>query len=99
MVFGLPSICVATYPEFVSAASCHIVSSSRLAAISFMIIAPALKAALATLGFCVSMEIAALVWPASFSITGTTRFNSSSSLTGFAPGRVDSPPISNMAAP
>ena len=36
------------------------------------------NAALATTGFCVSMEIAAPVWLASFSITGITRFNSSS---------------------
>ncbi len=32
-------------------------------------------------------------------ITGTTRRNSSSNSTGWAPGRVDSPPTSMMAAP
>ena len=36
---------------------------------------------------------------ASRSITGTTRRSSSSSATGSAPGRVDSPPTSRMSAP
>src|SRR5579859_4284539 len=47
----------------------------------------------------VSMEIGIFSRPASRSITGSTRFNSSASLTGSAPGRVDSPPMSIMSAP
>ena len=40
-----------------------------------------------------------LISIANFSMTGITRRNSSASLTGFAPGRVDSPPMSRISAP
>src|SRR5262245_1518566 len=45
------------------------------------------------------MEIGTVTWVASRRITGRTRRNSSSSLTGSAPGRVDSPPTSIISAP
>ena len=40
-----------------------------------------------------------LILAVSFSMTGITRRNSSVSLTGSAPGRVDSPPMSKISAP
>src|SRR5579885_60903 len=61
--------------------------------------APASRAARATAGFMVSIEIGTLTWEASSSITGRTRRSSSASGTGSAPGRVDSPPTSRISAP
>ncbi len=79
--------------------SSHIASSSRLAAMSLMIVAPASTAARATTGFCVSMERGILVWPTSSLMTGITLSNSTDSSTFSAPGREDSPPISRISAP
>src|ERR1017187_8907239 len=62
-------------------------------------LAPAASAARATAGFIVSIESATLVWAARRSKTGMTRRSSSASLTGVAPGRVDSPPMSKISAP
>src|SRR5690242_1596210 len=66
---------------------------------SFTMLAPARNAARATAGFCVSMETGASASDANSSTTGSTRLNSSASLTGSAPGRVDSPPTSMISAP
>ena len=62
-----------------------------------MMVAPAATAARATAAFLVSMDTRAS-WR-SCSTTGNTRRNSSSTGTGRAPGRVDSPPTSMTAAP
>jgi len=57
------------------------------------------KAARATAGFTCQIESGILIRPASCSMTGKTRQSSSASLTGSAPGRVDSPPMSKISAP
>ena len=53
----------------------------------------------ATPAFIVSTEIGTPTLPASASTTGSTRRSSSSRVTSSEPGRVDSPPMSTMAAP
>ena len=70
-----------------------------MAATSLTMLAPAASAARATPGLTVSIEIGTLTRPANCSITGITRRSSSASLTGKAPGRVDSPPTSMISAP
>ena len=64
---------------------------------SLTMVAPAATAATAVSSFRVSTEMRP--WSASASITGSTRRCSSAGSTGSAPGRVDSPPTSTMAAP
>ncbi len=66
---------------------------------SFHIEAPAATAARATAGFMVSIEMQTAPSRRSCSMRGTTRAISSSSETGSAPGRVDSPPTSITSAP
>ena len=73
--------------------------SKRRAETSFTSVAPASSAARATATLVVSIERRAPPSCASRSITGSTRRSSSSSPTGSAPGRVDSPPTSRMSAP
>ena len=65
---------------------------------SFTRVAPAASAASATSRLVVSIEIR---WPAaaSRSTTGTARASSSAAGTGSAPGRVEAPPTSRIAAP
>ena len=99
MVRGVPRMCMRTTAHALSAATCAISSSPCNAVTSLMISAPAATAARATDAFEVSMLIAAPVFAASPSMTGSTRRNSSSAVTGAAPGRVDSPPISRISAP
>src|SRR4051794_14364674 len=72
--------------------------SERSALTSLTSVAPAPSAARATLAFIVSIESCAPV-SRRRSMTGTTRRRSSSASTGSAPGRVDSPPTSRIAAP
>ncbi len=60
---------------------------------SLIIAAPAASAARITAGFIVSTETTIPAAASSF-VSGTTRAISSSSSTGAAPGRVDSPPMS-----
>ena len=60
--------------------------------------APTRTAAFATSTWRVSMETMA-PFCASARTTGSTRFASSSALTGVKPGRVDSPPTSMISAP
>ena len=81
-----------------SATSAAIAGSPRRAVTSLTIVAPASSAAAATAAFDVSIDSRAPA-PASPSSTGTTRRSSSASVTGSAPGRVDSPPTSRIAAP
>ena len=99
MVRGVPCMCMSTTAHPLSAAAHGILSSPRKAVTSLMISAPAAAAARATAAFEVSTLRAAVVFPASFSITGMTRRSSSSTVTAAAPGRVDSPPMSRMSAP
>ena len=98
MVLGVPCICIkqtsARNETAISTAP-----SARSALTSLMILAPASKAFCITSGFDVSIEIGTLILPLKASITGITRFNSFSTLTSGAPGRVDSPPISIIPAP
>ena len=61
--------------------------------------APRRAASRATAALLVSIEIGASISRVSAFSTGTTRRSSSSSDTGVWPGRVDSPPISMIAAP
>jgi hypothetical protein len=81
-----------------SATSAAIARSPRRALTSLTIVAPASSAAAATAAFVLSIDsrTPALARP---STTGTTRRSSSRSLTGAAPGRVDSPPMSRICAP
>ncbi len=71
----------------------------RRALTSLIIAAPAAAAACMTSGLLVSTERMAWVRERKRAITGITRRSSSSRPTGCAPGRVDSPPTSMMAAP
>ena len=98
IVRGVPCICMMMNADFVSATSGSICLSPRPPVTSFTSEAPASIAARATSAFDVSIEIGTSTCARSFSITGITRRNSSSSATGSAPGRVDSPPTSMMFA-
>ena len=98
MFCGEPSICI-KHTGTPSSAAASNAPSRRKANTSLMKLAPAATAARITSGFEVSMLIGTLVCLASASITGITRNNSSSTETGFAFGRVDSPPISKICAP
>src|SRR5512132_1368397 len=73
--------------------------SSRPAETSLTTAAPASSAARATAAFVVSTLIGPLVVVARRATTGITRRSSSSTGTGAAPGRVDSPPTSRTSAP
>src|SRR5579872_71034 len=92
MVRGEPCMCMATHPTPASAATGH-----RAAEMSLTSVAPASMAASATAGFTVSTDTR--TWGARPATTGTTRRSSSSSGTGPAPGRLDSPPTSTTSAP
>src|SRR5262245_50632317 len=70
--------------------------SPRSAVTSLTSSAPSSIARRATSAFAVSIDIAT---PSSASSTGTTRRSSSSTETPSEPGRVDSPPMSTIAAP
>ena len=83
---------MATYPTANSPAT-----STSVLDTSLSTLAPAAIAARATASFCVSTETGPNRLNAS--MTGTTRAISSSSATGVAPGRVDSPPTSTMSQP
>ncbi|MCW0466050.1 hypothetical protein NB705_003123 [Xanthomonas sacchari] len=71
----------------------------RRACTSLIMPAPAATAARITSGLKVSTLNGSAVCAASRSITGITRRSSSSTGTGVAPGRVDSPPMSSTSAP
>ena len=80
------------------AAVCNICESANPPLTSLIIDAPALIAASAVLARIVSILIVT-PYLANSAITGIVLFNSSSSLTRSAPGRVDSPPMSMMSTP
>jgi len=92
-------MCMHTYPAAVPRAMSHMRGPERPASTSLMMVAPASTAASATSAWRVSMESGTRVSRASARITGSTRASSSSTVTGAAPGRVDSPPRSRMSAP
>ena len=98
MVFGAPCMCMRMTSHRDPAAKV-MAPSSASALTSFQIVAPAANAALAVPILRVSMEIGRSVRRLSRAITGSVRAISSVSLTGSAPGRVDSPPMSSTSAP
>ncbi len=91
-------MCISTTgtPSSAAAASAP---SRRRAWMSLIMPAPAATAARITSGLKVSTLSGTWVRSASAWITGTTRRSSSSTDTGAAPGRVDSPPMSSRSAP
>src|SRR6201747_968663 len=91
-------MCISTTVAPRSAQSAAISPSPRSAVTSLTMAAPASRAASATVALEVSTEIS-VPPPANPVMTGTTRRNSSASETSSAPGRVDSPPTSKIAAP
>ena len=92
-------MCIRQQPAPAPATTPAISGSWRNADTSFTIRAPACSAASATAALRVSTETIGPTEAAKRSITGTTRSSSSPSDTGSAPGRVDSPPTSTIAAP
>ena len=99
MVRGSPCMCIATKPAPASATTASIRGSARPADTSLTTDAPAAIAAAATAAFVVSMLTGTPELVASAATTGNTRARSSASVTGSAPGRVDSPPTSSTSAP
>src|SRR6266576_871067 len=99
MVSGVPRMCMRLTPTPASATTGVSSGSNASPATSFTTAAPAAMAARATGALRVSTEIGPSRRRASCSITGTTRAISSSTVTGTAPGRVDSPPTSSSSQP
>src|SRR5579884_377904 len=99
MVRGSPSMCIRQQPARAPPPP-PAMSGSPSAVTSLTIVAPAWSAAWATSALEVSTHSRAEV-PQSASpwMTGSTRAFSSSAVTGAAPGRVDSPPMSRISAP
>src|SRR4051794_37842744 len=89
-------MCMRQQPAPLEATTPAIAGSWRKADTSLTMVAPACRAVSATVALRVSIEMVA---DESLSMTGTTRRSSSSSETGSAPGRVDSPPTSRTPAP
>ena len=98
MVRGSPCMCIRHSAQPLPATACS-APGARSAYTSFTSPAPAASAARMTSGLLVSTEMTAEVAARKRSITGTTRRSSSAGATGSAPGRVDSPPTSMIAAP
>src|ERR1700676_3674188 len=98
MVRGSPCMCIRQTPT-PDVAAHERAPGARKAYTSLTIQAPAATAAATTAGLLESMEIAMSDAAAMPSMTGTTRAISTASATAAAPGRVDSPPTSMMAAP
>jgi hypothetical protein len=90
-------MCIAMTPT-VEAATASMAPAARKAFTSFTTAQPAAIAADMTCGFIVSTETATPCL-ARASTIGSTRRSSSSTGTGCAPGRVDSPPTSTKSAP
>ena len=93
-------MCIRQHSAPAAATTPAIPGSPRSAVTSFTSVAPASRARAATALLDESIEIWARA-PRSISpsITGITRRSSSDSDTDAAPGRVDSPPTSRIAAP
>ena len=98
MVPGSPCICIRQTGKPLSAAACKAPSRDS-ARTSLSRPAPALAASLINTGELVSTEMITSNSAAIRSTSGSTRSISSATDTVTAPGRVDSPPISRMAAP
>src|SRR5579863_2377719 len=98
MLLGSPCMCM-RHTEHCDSMTASRAPSAESAVTSLISSAPACAARRMTRGLRVSMEITRPVAARSPSITGRTRRSSWSSGTGSAPGRVDSPPTSRMAAP
>jgi len=90
-------MCIAITPTL-PRATASMAPGARKAFTSLTTAQPASIAARMTSGFIVSTETATPL-ATSASTTGMTRASSSSSGTGAAPGRVDSPPTSTRCAP
>src|SRR3984957_6033669 len=99
MVRGSPRMCIRISGSLQRRATSAMRGSFRKAVTSFRISAPAAAAASATSDLLVSTEIGILIFPRSFSKTGSIRCSSSFAETPFEPGLVDSPPMSRMSAP
>ena len=97
IVRGSPCMCMRQRYAPASATTPASSGSPRRAVTSLTRIAPRSSAARATSAFDVSIESGSS--PPSRSRTGTTRRSSSSAETPSEPGRVDSPPMSTIAAP
>ena len=98
IVAGSPCMCMATRPQSPPASrTARTMAGSRKPDTSFTMAAPASRHARATPACRVSM-LTHMPRAANSRTTGSTRANSSSSPTGAAPGRVDSPPTSMMRA-
>ncbi len=98
MVRGSPRMCIRQTGTLRSAAASS-APSPRNAQTSLIMAAPAATAARMTSALLVSTEIGTSVTDLTASITGIIRSISSCPETLWAPGRVDSPPISIIAAP
>ena len=97
---GSPCMCIRQHAASRAATIAAIWGSARKAVTSLTSRAPACSAACATAAFEVSIEIRAAGFRASRpSMTGSTRSCSTAAGTGWAPGRVDSPPTSSRSAP
>ncbi len=98
MVVGVPRMCITTADAPLTVTTVRIAGSeSPLTSLTRS--APAAMARRATSGLRVSMETGTGDEDANAFRTGPTRRHSSSQGTVSAPGRVDSPPMSMIAAP
>ncbi len=95
---GAPCMCIKQTGTAKLAAVCSALGARR-AKTSLMMDAPPATASRMTAGLLVSMEIGTSTSRRTDSMTGMTRSSSAATLTGNAPGRVDSPPMSMMSAP
>ena len=96
MVCGVPCICMMMTGQLCFAATSRIFSFVR-PVMSLIMSAPASRAAFATAGFWVSIEMVISSFRAL--MMGSTLRSSSCSDTGVDEGLVDSPPMSMMSAP
>ncbi len=92
-------LCMMTRAEPVSATASAMPGSRCKPQTSLMTEAPSRAASRATAALPVSIETATSKSATNASSTGLTRQSSSSADTGAWPGRVDSPPMSTIAAP
>jgi hypothetical protein len=98
MVAGSPRMCIRHTPRS-PAATASSAPGERNARTSLTRWAPAAPARRMTSGLEVSTDSSTGSRAATRSTTGSTRRSSSSLATAVAPGRVDSPPMSMIAAP
>src|SRR6266849_8481566 len=99
MVTGVPCMCMSTTGTPRSAHRARSAGSKRPAETSFTRSAPSSRARRAIAALVVSTETGTRTAARTARRTGSRRRRSSSAGTGRAPGRVDSPPTSSIAAP